>query len=602
MSSDSLSPRQHAFRRGLALFAMAFVMGSIMWGPAFYRWDQSGWGDWQQMHHWSEVGVVSMLRWGEFPLYDPHHCGGVPHWGQPQAQNFSPIWMLIHLPFGTNLGHKLWVLFHHIIGFVGIYLFGRRRERLSRAGAALAASIWTTSGFMAWHFAGGHATFLAFEWYPLLLLAWRKTDEDVRYAVAVAAIMTEMLLEGAHYPFPYSVVFLSFDTVARMLRGKKGEILRMLRTIATSGLLTVFLGALRWMPILLAMLRYPRPAEDHDALSVAELVTMWTAREHAWTWPPHQWVWAEYGTYVGWGVLFLASLGALYALRHRRFILIGGFLFFTALSMGHHGPYWPTPLLHELPVFSNMRVPPRWQVMATIYMALLAGLVVSRLEAKVALMRFARYAEWGRTLVPWLVVMVIAADLFVSAIMVTNRWDGATVGHIAPETPHIIVSRQYFEEYANYPARDVSTLECYDAVPWPRGEGLWTGDVPQVRFAEEDGTTTRTTDTLHGYSRTNHTVTIDVELASPGVAIVNQNWEQQWRVSSGEMAPSTGRLAVRLPAGRHRVVFTFEPDDLPYSVIASLLGVLLSIALLYYARPRAPRPPSAAPPPVAAEA
>ncbi len=602
MAFDPTTPRQRRLRRGLAIFALALVMGAILWGPAFYRSDKSGWGDWQQMHHWAELGVVSMLRFGEFPLWDPNHCGGVPHWGQPQAQNFSPIWMLFHLPFGTQLGHKLWILFHHLIGFAGLYLLGRKRERLSRAGAALAATIWTTSGFMAWHFAGGHATFLAFEWYPLLLLAWRKADEDLRFNVAVAAIMTELLLEGAHYAFPYAAVFLGFDSAARLVRGRKSEILRMLRTGVTSALLTLLLGAVRWVPILLAMSRYPRPIEDTDTLGLADLITMWTAREHDWTWPPHPWVWAEYGTYVGWAVLALALVGAVLALRERRGLLVAGALFFIAFTVGYHGPYWPSSILHDLPFFSNLHVPSRWQVLATFYMSLLAGIVLSRLETRLARARFGRDAEWARATLPWLVVLAIAADLFAVALPITNRWDGAPVGIMAPEPPHIIVTHRYFEEYANYPSRDVSTLECYDAVPWPRGEGLWTGEVPQVRFAEEDGTTARTSDRLLSYARTNHTVTIDVELASPGVAIVNQNWEQQWRVSSGEMAPSTGRLAVRLPAGRHRVVFTFEPDDLPYSVIASLLGVLLSIALLYYARPRAPRPPSAAPPPVAAEA
>jgi hypothetical protein len=114
-----------------------------------------------------------------------------------------------------------------------------------------------------------------------------------------------------------------------------------------------------------------------------------------------------------------------------------------------------------------------------------------------------------------------------------------------------------------------------------------------VRFADvpAEGTDTsqphmRTTDTLHAYDRTNHTVTIDVEMASPGLAIVNQNYESQWHASTGEMAPSDGRLAVRLPAGRHRVVFRFEPDDMPYSALTSLAGLIAGILLLVLARPR----------------
>ncbi|MBX7191178.1 MAG: hypothetical protein K1X94_03920 [Sandaracinaceae bacterium] len=589
MLLDPTSPRRRAALRGLAILATSLVAGGVMWAPAFYESDHSGWGDWQQMHHWAEVGVVSMLRWGEFPFWNPHHCGGVPHWGQPQAQNFSPIWMLLHLPFGTHLGHKLWILFHHVIGFAGLYLVGRKLEKLSRAGAFLAATIWTASGFSAWHYAGGHATFLAFEWYPFLLLAWRRADDDVRYTVAVAAIMTEMLLEGAHYAFPYAAVFLGFDSVARILRGKKVEILHLLRTGVISALLTLLLGAVRWVPIMLAMSRYPRPIEDTDTLTFDEIVLMWTAREHDWLWRPHPWVWAEYGTYVGWGVLALVALGIALALRERRFLPVAGALFFLAFTMGYHGPLWPSSILHSLPFFSNLHLPSRWQVLCTLYMSLLAGVALSRFEVGLTTKRFHRDGEWARALLPWLVALGLTADVYVSALMITNRWDGPLVGFSAPETPHITASRNYFEEYANYPSRNVSTLECYDAVPWPRGTHLWTGQVPQVRFAAEDGTTPRTGDTLHAYDRTNHTVTIDVELAAPGVAIVNQNFEPQWHASAGELAPSEGRLAVRLPAGRHRVVFRFEPDDLPYSALTSLAGVIAGILILVLARPKASR-------------
>ena len=37
------------------------------------------------------------------------------------------------------IGHKLFLLAHHVIGFTGLYAFARREERFSRSGALLAA-------------------------------------------------------------------------------------------------------------------------------------------------------------------------------------------------------------------------------------------------------------------------------------------------------------------------------------------------------------------------------------------------------------------------------------------------------------------------------
>ena len=562
------SPRA---RRALGLALVGLACGLGFWAPAFLKWENSGWGDWQQFHHWWELGVVSLWRWGEWPLWDPHHCGGVSQWGQPQNQNFAPLYLLFAIPFGTVAGHKLFLVAHHVIGFTGLYVLGRRELELGRPGAFLAALVWTSSGFAAWHFAGGHSTFLAFLYYPWLIYCWRRADRDVRWTAAVAAIMATLLLEGGHYPFPYAIVVLGFDSV---LRVRKATLLPMLRTIVVSGTLTAFLGAMRWVPILIAMSRHPRPIEDTDRITFAETVEMWTAREHGWRWEGHPWVWAEYGTYVGWGVLALTAVGIVVALRRRLVYPVLGALFFLAFSMGYHGPLWPSSILHELPFFSNLHLPSRWQVVCTMYMGLLAGLALDRLERALAARRFHRDFDFLRGLLPWLVALAIGVDLYVVGYSITDRWDGPPLEHPA-ETPHLVRSHRYLDEFATYPSRNVGTMECYDAVPWHRSRSLWVGQVPQVRIVDPETGRPREGDELHGYDRTNHTAWAEVTLSAPGRVIFNQNFERQWVSSTGTVIDDDGRLAVDLPAGRHRVEVRFAPDDLPWSVLTSVVGVVL---------------------------
>ena len=66
--------------RRFAPWIWGLILAVIAYAPALVKHDKSGWGDWQQFHHWWEVGRVSILRWHELPLWDPHHCGGVPMW------------------------------------------------------------------------------------------------------------------------------------------------------------------------------------------------------------------------------------------------------------------------------------------------------------------------------------------------------------------------------------------------------------------------------------------------------------------------------------------------------------------------------------------
>jgi hypothetical protein len=587
---------------GILLAALTSAL--VLWWPMFVDLEATGWGDWQQFHHWWEVGVVSLRRWGEWPLWDPHHCGGVSHWGQPQAQNFSPLYLITALPFGTAIGHKLYLVIHHVIGWSGVYTIARRHERIGRPGAFLAATVWTSSGVAVWDGAGGHSTFLAFQLLPWLLLCWREADRDVRYTVAVAAIMTEILLEGGTYPLPFSVIVLAYDTLTRVRRRTIGPIVR---TGLVAMVLTILLAALRWVPIYIAMSRHPRPAEDDDAIDFAELIEMWTSRSHDWVWPGHHWVWAEYGSYVGWGVLALAALGMLEALRGdsidgvpRRWLrgpqapIVLGAILFCAFSMGSHDWYWPFPLIAQrLPVIGNLRVPSRWQVVATFYLALLAGIALTRFERWLAARRYQRDLAWAQTVGPWMVALAICADVVGVGLTLTQRWQGPRIGTFPRERPHLVGPARYLEEYASYPSRNVGTMECYDPVPWVRSTQLWIGDVAQVWIVDADPAAMRPRppihrqgDQLHGYDRTNHTAWADVELHAPGRIVFNQNYEPQWHASMGTIVEDGGRLAVDLPAGRHRVVVRFQPDDLPYSLWASAFGAVLCALVLVIGRPR----------------
>lgn len=573
-----------ALRNGLLLAALSLLVSFTFWAPAFVHLHATGFGDWQQFHHWWEVGVVSVWRFFEWPLWDPHHCGGVSQWGQPQAQNWAPLYLLFALPFGTTLGHKLFLVAHSAIGFAGLYLFARRELRTARAPALLAATVWCGSGFYAWHGSGGHSTFLAFYYYPLLLLFWRWAHRDPRYCVAVALLMATLLLEGGHYPAPYAVVLLAFDSIAWAGVSRR-RIGAAARTIVVAGGLTLLCGALRWVPILLAMVRHPRPIEDTDALTLAEIFQMWTVRDPGFRFPGHEWVWAEYGTYVGIPALVLGAAGVAVAIRRKRLSLVFGALLFLAFSMGNQGAFWPSALLHRVPFFSNLHVPSRWQVVCTLYMALLAALALD------AAIRFARARlparpagaqRWLTGYAPLLLVLAIGADLYTVSRPIVDRWRGPAIG-LPNERPHLVRGRRYHEEYANYPSRNVGTRVCYDAVPWKKSNALWVGDVPQVRIRASSlaaRNKAREGDRLLSYHRTNHRVEAEVALAAPGRAIFNQNYESQWTTSTGASVNDRGRLAVDLPAGRHRIALRFAPDDLPWSVLASGVGLLLCAFVL----------------------
>jgi hypothetical protein len=351
--------------------------------PAFRSLDATGLWDWHYFHHMWEAGVVALSRFGEWPLWDPFHCGGVTIFGNPQNQLLAPLYFLSFL-IGPTLATKLWVVLHAAAGFSGMILFARREGRLEWPGALLAAVAWGASGFFAWHGARGHSALLPFYYAPWLLLAWRGAARDPRWTAGVAALLGLVLLEGGGYPFAFFLLLLGFDALVRLASGPgRGRIL-------VAGLvaapLTLLLGAVRLLPVVDQMLGRPRTQHFADALSASEVLGMLTVREHGLLHAGHRYLWTEYGSYVGWGVVALALLGAGVARRRGRIQWVLGLVAFLGFTVGHYGPWSPWELLQRLPLYESLRVPSRFAVLFTFYLALLAGLGLDALGRALAVL------------------------------------------------------------------------------------------------------------------------------------------------------------------------------------------------------------------------
>lgn len=575
--------QRHAARR-LGVVALALLAMGGLWAPAFAS-GASGWGDWQWFHHMWEAGRVAYVRWHEVPLWNPHHCGGVPLWGNPQAQVYSPTYLIFAIPFGTTLGHKLFLLWHAVIGFASMFVLARRDFALTRASALYASIVWCASGFFAWHGAGGHATFLAFYYTPLLLFSWRRAERDVRWCAAVAGLMVLVVLEGGHYPFPYFVLLLAADVAIRGITLPR-TILPMLRATVIAGALTGLIGAGRFVPILLALRANPNPVPDLDALRPSEILEMLTARAHDYRFEGHSWVWPEYGAYVGWPVVAITAIAIVIALgtalapgtrpaRRSTMIslvaLAGLFLLFT---QGSVSPRYPWPLLQELPFYRSIHVPSRFRVLLLFYIALLGGTAIDRIAHGWSRIARAPDLRALALAVPWTIALLVAADIYSANVPIIDRWNEEPVGVREAGEFYVSRGRSYLDEYANYPSENVGTTECYDPVPWPRSRQLWTGPGPQARIAPESaGRVLR-------WGRTSLTVWAEVELTAPARVIFNQNYDAGWSSDDGAIVDDELRLAVEVAsAGQARVQARYFPRDIPWTVGTSALGTVVAIGL-----------------------
>ena len=559
--------RRTADRLAALAFALLLLAG---WSFLLVRPAGTGFGDWQYFHHMWEAGREALLRHGEWPHWDPHHCGGITIWGNPQSQVFSPSFFL-SLLVGTAFASKLHTLVHLWLAAFGTYRFARLETRSTTLGALGAGTVFGASGFFAWHFIGGHATFAPFAFTPWLLLAWRRSEGDLRHAVAVAGWMTLTLLEGGVYPFPYFVLLLAFDA---LLRARAGNLAALLRAGLVAGLLTALLGAVRLLPILGSLSAVPRSTELLQTRSVESLfVSLLDVM------PPLGWNdafgWPEHAGQVGFLGVGLALLGALAGRRRGPYVL--GALAFASLTFGDLGPASPWALVHRLPIYDSLRVPSRFLVFVTFFLAVLAGLGLDAVTAAGRSLR-PRMRPW----LPAALVLALALDLTLSFAPIVRFWNGPRLQGERAER-FILVRGEYLAEYATYPRRGVGSRECYEPMFLPPVIGLWSGPALQARVVDADGRSVDPEEARVGeVARTSRTVVFRVEAAAPVTLRVNQRFQPGWRTDVGRIVPRRGLLEVRLPAGGHVVNLRYEAEGADVAAGLGALGLLLAGGLVVW--------------------
>jgi hypothetical protein len=272
-------------------------------------------------------------------------------------------------------------------------------------------------------------------------------------------------------------------------------------------------------------------------------------------------VWAEYGAYVGYGVLALCAVGLLLSVRRRDYGIAAGVLVFGWLTLGDHGDASLWSLVHHLPIYDSLRVPSRFAVLMTLFVALAAGRGLDALSERVSL----------RAL-PWLIALAIAIDFGAVHFRVINRWKEPPVPR-GSEHARFYLAREYpyGEYYASFPRMNVGTIGCYEAMNFAPARGLWWGDREQARVLGGGE--------VHAWGRTTTHVWADVTLAAPARVLFNQNYAPGWRATVGTAVEDQGKLGVDAPQGSHRIEVVYRPETLVPGIALSALGLAACVLL-----------------------
>ena len=576
-SEPPLLPQQR-WVRGLALSVLALMLSVFAWWPMLWAYPLTQAGDGPPYHKTLEAARVSIVRYHEFPQWNPYECGGLPLWDNPQAPIGAPLaWPMFFV--GTTMAMYLWYVVHSALGFGCMWLFARSELRLSRTSTFFVATAWAFAGFHQQHYSGGHFTFVPFLYFPLALLLWRRAETSATHAVGLGLLVAWMMLEGGVYPIPHLAVILAVETLTRAWNPKRLPKIALAGAIV--GAVAFSVAAIRFLPVIDQLRAHKRAiGEETDALQWTTFKQMFLSRTHARAVEGQTYVWPEYGAYLGPIVLLLALIGLAFAGLEFWWMIVL-LLFATALMFGHAGKFAPWHVLkgHVFP-FKEMRVPSRFRCEVTLFLVAFAGLGVDRSIAWCR--RWLPHLTWAssaRTAITCVALLgagdIVSVGVDLYDVSFTNP---AADPHVKA-SPHLYLHGADLAQMIDEPAQNRMRAQCWDEWGFGAGAPLWDGDVPQAR-AEDDGAI------VTSVSRSQNKFFLEVTATRPARILLNGTYDREWRTNVGELVDRDKQLVLQLPEGTHHVVVRYWPHRFNAGAIVSVLGLAGVIAFFVVARKR----------------
>jgi hypothetical protein len=365
-------------------------------------------------------------------------------------------------------------------------------------------------------------------------------DRRLAWVWPAAAALALMWLDGNPYPPSFGGIVLALLAAALAALNRSARPLWVTACVYALGL-TLVAPSLVFSYLVVAA--HPRAT----GLDSSTLGTVWSALlsrdQDLYRVSAVSWGWHEIGGYVG---LFsaLAVAGLMRPRQALPWVMIAAILFLLAL--GARGPWWPWPLLHELPVFSWERLAYRFIVPLVQVVAVLAGFGADWIAARC-----------GRAAAMALVVAATLDCLWVGSYNL--RYSLQNLAPIVPSEPfhqvrepgtgYYIISR----DMVRLTEQNLGIINCNEYSDWSTPVAA-SGD-PNYRgeyYLLGEGTVAITfwSPNRLGFA---------VDTPAPTTLVVNQNYDRFWRLTagSGSVLSEGGLLAVSIPAGSQTLQLSY---------------------------------------------
>jgi hypothetical protein len=331
---------------------------------------------------WADLLRISILKYHQFPWWNPWAMAGQPFFAEPQTSVLMPD-TLFTLAFGSVVGLKVAILFYLFVGYEGSralcrLLFGKSTFV---DGSAIIPVILPA---LALHLSAGHiglsgGTYL-FPWLLTLAMTWQRSRWT---SLALGGLLGVYTLYHIQYGIIISLS-LAFPVAVMGLwrRPRSSEIWLKVALVACTAMT---LGFLRLASTLDIVARFPRVDPEHWHYPVVNsvsgvLATLVDPMQTNADGPPIANLgWWELGSYTGLCALLIAYESLRSGVRKMWPIHFATLLCFL-LAWNNRDKAFPGYWLHVIPPWKYMTNPTRWRIFGCYFLLLTTvhGLVTIR--------------------------------------------------------------------------------------------------------------------------------------------------------------------------------------------------------------------------------
>jgi hypothetical protein len=353
-------------------------------------------GDGDYITQTYEAARISILKYHQFPWWNPWVSGGVPLFANPQYGLIS-IQSLTTLLFGSIIGYKIAVSFYFLLGFFGFYLLFRKVFRTPLSTALLLSYVWTFSSFLVHRTVAGHYTFLCIQFFPWILLVLLNRRIIKRSWLYIGLLVGLAINSAPHNTTVQMLVVIGILAIILALNislTNTRELIRVRLNVSKRDLVfwvkafivVLIIAGYKIFFSLQYIKEYPRLFEfPETSMGIPKALYAVFGPLRQYTNTPHLpvWGWAEASTYIGLttGIAAVLTVSLMWSKRKSDksldkkilspvLIVVLGVLFFAfglGTIIGNASPY---RILSHFPVLSSMRVSSRWLVWSAIFVLL----------------------------------------------------------------------------------------------------------------------------------------------------------------------------------------------------------------------------------------